>query len=64
MGILTAVRNGGDPAATRDADRTAITVRELSERFDREHIALRLKKSTAGEYRRNLRRFRGSLRSR
>lgn len=57
MGILTAVRNGGDPAATRDADRTAITVKELSERFDREHIALRLKKSTAGEYRRNLRRF-------
>ena len=45
MGILTAVRNGGDPAATRDADRTAITVKELSERFDREHIALRLKEA-------------------
>ena len=45
------------PAAERDAGRKAITVKELAERFDREHIAIRVKASTAKEYRRNLRRF-------
>ncbi len=55
--ILAAARNGEDPAATRDAGRKIITVKELAERFDREHIAVRVKASTAGEYRRNLRRF-------
>jgi len=55
--IIAAARNGEDPAAARDAQRTAVTVRELAERFDAEHIAIRLKPSTAREYRRNLRRF-------
>jgi hypothetical protein len=32
-------------------------VAELADRFDKEHIAVRLKESTAREYRRNLRRF-------
>lgn len=50
--IIAAVRNGEDPAAKRDADREAITVTELAERFDREHIALRVKESTAKGYRR------------
>lgn len=54
--IIAAVRNGDDPAARRDADRQAITVAELAERFDREHIALRLKESTAKSYRRYLER--------
>ena len=55
--IIAAVKNGDDPAAERDAKRNAATVRELAERFDREHIAVRLKASTAKEYRSNLKRF-------
>jgi Arm DNA-binding domain/Phage integrase, N-terminal SAM-like domain len=50
--IIAAAKNGEDPAAKRDADRAAITVAELAERFDREHVALRLKESTAKGYRR------------
>ena len=57
MNILAAVRNGLDPAADRDAMRKAVTVRQLAERFDREHIAIRVKATTAKEYRRNLDRF-------
>ena len=57
MTIISAARNGEDPAAERDAGRKAITVKELAERFDREHIAIRVKASTAKEYRRNLERF-------
>jgi integrase len=55
--IIAAAKNGEDPAAERDAGRKAITIKELSERFDREHISLRVKPSTAKEYRRNLERF-------
>ena len=55
--IVAAVRNGEDPAAERDAERKVISVEELSERFDKEHISVRLKASTAKEYRRNIRRF-------
>jgi integrase len=54
--IVAAARNGEDPAAKRDADREAITVTELAERFDREHIALRVKESTAKGYRRMVKR--------
>jgi integrase len=57
IAIIAAARNGVDPAAERDAGRKVITVKELAERFDKEHIAVRLKVSTATEYRRNLRRF-------
>jgi integrase len=57
IAIIAAARTGEDPAAERDAGRSAITVKELAERFDREHIAIRIKASTAKEYRRNLRRF-------
>lgn len=57
IAVVAAARNGEDPAAERDAARKAITVRELAERFDREHIAIRVKASTAKEYRRNLDRF-------
>jgi hypothetical protein len=55
--IVAPAPNGDDPAAERDTGRKAITVKELAERFDKEHIAVRLKVSTATEYRRNLRRF-------
>ncbi|MEG3089092.1 site-specific integrase [Sphingomonas sp. PB4P5] len=54
---LAAVRAGSDPAEDRKHRREAITLRELSERFDREHISVRVKESTAKEYRRNLKRF-------
>ena len=55
--IIAAVKNGEDPAADRAAKRNAATVNDLAERFDKEHIAVRLKASTAKEYRGNLRRF-------
>jgi len=54
--IIAAVKNGEDPAANRDADRQAITVKELVERFEKEHVALRVKESTAKGYRRMLER--------
>ncbi|MFO0202662.1 MAG: integrase arm-type DNA-binding domain-containing protein, partial [Alphaproteobacteria bacterium] len=57
MAILSEARNGQDPAADKEAYRKALMVSELAERFDEEHIALRLKASTAREYRRNLERF-------
>jgi len=55
--IIAAVRNGEDPSADRAAKRNAATVTELAERFDKEHISVRLKASTAKEYRGNLKRF-------
>ncbi|WP_445809823.1 integrase arm-type DNA-binding domain-containing protein [Yoonia sp.] len=55
--IVAAARNGEDPAAERDTGRKAITIKELAERFDKEHIAIRVKASTGKEYRRNLQRF-------
>ncbi len=55
--IIAAVKNGEDPAADRAAKRNAATVNDLADRFDKEHISVRLKASTAKEYRGNLRRF-------
>jgi integrase len=55
--IIAAVKNGEDPAADRAAKRNAATVSDLAERFDKEHISVRLKASTAKEYRGNLKRF-------
>ena len=57
FGMLAAVKDGEDPAGDRREARTAVTVAQLAERFDKEHIAVRLKAGTAREYRRNLRRF-------
>jgi integrase len=56
MAIIAAVKAGDDPAARRDADRDAVTVKELAERFDKEHISVRLKPNTAAGYRRLLQR--------
>ena len=55
--VLAAVKDGEDPAGERSRARKACTVKELAERFDQEHISVRLKPGTAIEYRRNLRRF-------
>jgi len=55
--VLAAVKDGEDPAGVRARARKACTVKELAERFDQEHISVRLKQGTATEYRRNLRRF-------
>jgi integrase len=57
FGLLAAVNDGEDPAGDRQQGRKAPTVAELAQRFDKEHIAVRLKPGTAREYRRNLRRF-------
>ena len=40
IGIIAATRNGDDPAAKRDGDRRASTIKELADRFDKEHIAI------------------------
>lgn len=52
--VISAARNGEDLADKRDADRRAITVKELAERFDSEHVSVRVKASTAKGYRRLL----------
>lgn len=52
IGIIAAARNGDDPAAERDAERKTITVKELAERFDTEHVSARFKETTAKGYRR------------
>ena len=57
IAIISEVRSGKDPAADRDAERNALLVSELAQRFDEQHISIRIKESTAREYRRNLRRF-------
>ena len=41
--IIAAANNSEDPVAKRDARRTAIKVRELSKRFNMEHISLQKK---------------------
>jgi integrase len=48
------VAQGGDPLARKEAERNAVTVRQLSQSFDDFHIGLALKDSTAREYRRAL----------
>lgn len=54
MAIIAAAKSGDDPAAKRDAERQAVTVKELAKRFDEEHIALRVKATTGKGYRRLL----------
>ncbi|MFN4015550.1 MAG: tyrosine-type recombinase/integrase [Reyranella sp.] len=54
INIIAAARGGDDPAARRDADRRTATVKELADRFDKEHVSLRIKESTAKGYRRLL----------
>jgi len=54
ISIIAAAKSGEDPAEKRDSDRQAITVNELADRFKQEHVALRVKESTARGYRRLL----------
>lgn len=51
---MVKIRSDVDPQMEKRERRTAVTVRELAARFDDEHIKVRLKASTAKEYRRNL----------
>ena len=55
--ILVRVKDGEDPAASRQSGGHVTTVADLAKRFDEEHIAVRLKPRTAKEYRRNLQLF-------
>jgi integrase len=56
--LLGQVRGaGGDPAALRDAERLAATVKDLGQRFLKQHVATRCKPSTQGEYRRSVELF-------
>ena len=54
---MTKLSSGVDPQQEKRDRQTALTVRELAERFDKEHIAVHLKPNTAKEYRRNLKLF-------
>ncbi len=47
MALLAEVKGGGDPAAQRDADRKAATVKALGERFLGEYVPAHCKSSTA-----------------
>ena len=57
LAILADARGGKDPAADREAYRNALLVKDLVERFDQQHISLRLKPRTAAAYRRSLAKF-------
>jgi len=53
-GCLVAAKDGKGPAAERDAAKTALTVRELSERYLTEHAAERKTPRSSAEDRRNI----------
>jgi len=57
FGMLAAVKDGADPAGDRQLARNALTVEELVERFEEEHVAVRLKPQTARDYRRIIHRY-------
>ena len=57
MALLAEAKGGGDPAAQRDADRKAATVKDLGERFLDEYVPAHCKPSTAYEYRRSVELF-------
>ena len=57
MVLLSEAKAGGDPAAQRDADRKAATVKALGERFLDEYVPAHCKPSTAYEYRRSVELF-------
>ena len=54
MVLLSEAKSGGDPAAQRDADRKAATIKALGERFLDEYVPTHCKPSTAYEYRRSV----------
>ena len=48
---------GEDPASLRDAEQMAVTVKELGQRFLNQHVNVRCKPTTQGEYRRSVELF-------
>lgn len=52
--ILNDARSGKDPASERDSYRNALLVKDLAQRFDEQHVSVRVKPITAREYRRSL----------
>lgn len=52
--MLAEVQSGGDPVGIQEAQKSALTVRDLAERFVEQHIQVRLKAKTAWGYTRNL----------
>lgn len=54
---LARVVQGGDPAEEKSSRHNAPTVKDLAERFDREHVAVKVKSSTAYTYRRLVKDF-------
>ena len=57
MALLSEAKSGGDPAAQRDAERKAATVKALGERFLDDYVPAHCKASTAYEYRRSVELF-------
>lgn len=55
--ILSEAKNGRDPARELDQMRKSPTMKELGERFLKEHVAVRCKPSTQGEYKRSVELF-------
>lgn len=55
--ILGRAADGKDPATVRDAEKAALSVRELAEKFLSEHVEAKRKASTARDYRRLLEQF-------
>ena len=55
--ILSEAKAGRDPAQELDQARKAPTVKGLGERFLKEHVAVRCKPSTQGEYKRSVELF-------
>ena len=49
LAILSDARSGRDPAAERDTYRDALLVKDLAQRFDEQHISVRVKPVTARE---------------
>ena len=54
MALIAEAKGGGDPAALRDVDREAATMKALGGRFLEEYVPAHCKPSTAYEYRRSV----------
>ena len=54
MKLLGQAKTGEDPADERDKIRQSLTMKELGERFMKEHVRVRCKPSTQNEYRRSV----------
>jgi integrase len=55
--LIAKAKNGGDPAADRDAERKATTVKDLGERFLTQYVPNHCKPSTQAEYKRSVELF-------